>query len=291
MLDSRIFDDRRCFLGESPRWDPELARVVWIDILAGRILDRTLDGSRRTSVTVGGRVGGIVLRSGQRGYVIGQERSIRMLDRHGAVERTLVETIPGDGPDLRTNECAIDPSGRLLFGTMSGEKVKGDSALWRLEPSGELKLLRDGLTISNGMGWLPDGSAMYHVDSPTQNVVRLPYSDDGCGEPEVVATIEEDAGVPDGLSSDADGGFWVACNGGGQCRHYDPDGTETHRIEVPTRNVSSCVLAEGPSGPLLFMTTGASGMTEPDMLGQLGAGFLFVADVPHTPAAPPTFPG
>lgn len=291
MLSSRIFDDRRCFLGESPRWDPERSRVVWIDILAGRILDKALDASRRTSVTVGGRVGGMVLRAGGRGYVIGQEMSIRVLDQNGAVERTLVDRIPGDGPGLRTNECAIDPSGRLLFGTMAGDKEKGESALWRLEPSGELKVLRDGLTISNGMGWLPDGSAMYHVDSPSQNVVRLPYSDDGCGDPEVVATIEEDAGVPDGLSVDSDGGFWVACNGGGQCRHYSPEGTETHRIEVPTKNVASCVLVEGTSGPQLFMTTGASGMSEKDMLGQLGAGFVFVADVPQTPAAPPAYPG
>ena len=291
MLSCRPFDDRRCFLGESPRWDPAASRLVWIDILAGRILSRRLDGTDPTSVTPGGRVGGIVLREGGRGYVIGRERSVLLVGRDGEVERTLVEDIPGDAPGLRTNEMAVDPAGRILFGTMAGDKEEGDSALWRLEPSGELKLLRRDLTISNGMGWTAGGTAMYHVDSPTRRVVRLPYGDDGCGRPEVVATIEEDAGVPDGLCVDADGGFWVAVNGGGQCRHFSPDGTETGRVEVPASSVASCVLAAGAAGSRLYMTTGASGLKEKDLLEEPGSGFVFVADVPQAPAEPPFYPG
>lgn len=291
MLSSRPFDDRRCFLAESPRWDREGGRLVWIDILAGRILTRRLDGTDPTSVTPGGRVGGIVLRAGGRGYVIGRERSVLLVGPAGEMEQTLVEEFPGEGPGLRTNDMAVDPAGRIVFGTMAGDKEEGDSALFRIEESGELKLLRDGLTISNGMGWTADGTAMYHVDSPTHRVVRLPYGDDGCGQPEVVATIEEDAGVPDGLSVDADGGFWVAVNGGGQCRHYSPDGRETDRIEVPASAVASCVLVAGTAGSRLYMTTGASGMKEKDLLEEPGSGFVFVADVPQAPAEPPVYRG
>lgn len=291
MLSSRPFDDRRCFLAESPRWDRDNSRLVWIDILAGRILTRRFDGSDPTSVTPGGRVGGIVLRAGGRGYVIGRERSVVLVGPDGQVEQTLIEEIPGDAPGLRTNEMAVDPSGRILFGTMAGDKEEGDSALWRLEPSGDLTLLRGDLTISNGMGWTPDGSAMYHVDSPTHRVVRMPYGDDGCGRPEVVATIEEDAGVPDGLCTDAYGGFWVAVNGGGQCRHYSADGRETDRVEVPASSVSSCVLVAGAEGSQLYMTTGASGMKEQELLEEPGSGFVFVADVPQSPADPPVYPG
>lgn len=137
-------------------------------------------------------------------------------------------------------------------------------------------MLRGDLAISNGMGWTADGSAMYHVDSPTHRVVRLPYGDDGCGPPEVVATIEEDAGVPDGLRVDANGGFWVAINGGGQCRHFSPDGEETHRAEVPASAMSSCVLVAAGGGSQLYMTTGASGMKEKELLQEPGSGFVFV---------------
>ena len=291
MLASRAFDNRRCFLGESPRWDPEAARLVWIDILAGRILTRSLQGGSRTSVTAGGRIGGIVLRADGLGYVVGQERSVRVVDPGGIVEKTLVERVPGDGPGLRTNELAVDAAGRVVFGTMTGDKEPGASALWRLEHDGQLRLLRDGLTISNGMGWIRDGSAMYHVDSPTRRVVLLPYGDGGCGDPEVVATIDDDRGVPDGLCVDADGGFWVAVNGAGHCRHYDPDGVETHRVTLPLAAVSSCVMVSGGEGSQLFMTTGASGLTEKELLDQPAAGFVFVADVPQAPADPVFYPG
>lgn len=291
MLVSRAFDNRRCFLGESPRWDPEGTRLVWIDVLAGRILTRSLASGSRTGVTAGGRIGGIVLRTDGLGYVVGQERSIRVVDPGGAVEKTLVERVPGNGPGLRTNEMAVDPVGRIVFGTMAGDKAPGASALWRLEHDGELRLLRDGLTVSNGMGWIPDGSAMYHVDSADRRVVRLPYGDAGCGDPVVVTTIADDDGVPDGLCVDADGGFWVALNGAGQCRHYDPDGVETHRVTLPVAAVSSCVMASGVDGTQLFMTTGASGLDEKDLLDQPAAGFVFVAEVPQTPADPVFYPG
>lgn len=295
MIPARIADHRRCLLGESPRWDPD-GRLLWVDILGGDVHELPLDDAGETGpgryLNVGGRVGGMVLRAGGRGFVVAQDRSVNLYDSEGRFEAGLVAPVPGDGLGLRVNECAVDPAGRLVFGTMTADKAEGASALWRLEPSGELRLLRDGLTISNGMGWTPDGSAMYHVDSPTRHVVRMPYGEAGCGPPEVVATIEEEAGVPDGLSVDADGGFWVAVNGGGQCRHFDAGGTETERVAVDgARQVSSSVLAAGPGGPLLYLTTGAGGLSEQELLDQPGAGCLYVADVATPPAPPPMFPG
>ncbi len=132
---------------------------------------------------------------------------------------------------------------------------------------------------------------MYHVDSPTHRVVRLPYGDDGCGPPEVVTAIEEDAGVPDGLCVDADGGFWLAVSGGGQCRHFDSHGEETDRVELPASSVSSCVLVDTPGHSQLYVTTGASAMKEEDLLEQPGSGFVFVTEVSQHATDPPTYPG
>jgi sugar lactone lactonase YvrE len=296
VITARVADRRRCLLGESPRWDPSGSRVVWVDILGGDIHEMMIDGAGDARpgrhLHVGGRVGGIVLRADGQGWVAAQERSINLYDAGGCFEAVLVAQVPGDGVGVRVNECGVDPAGRLVFGTMTADKAEGASGLWRLEPSGELRLLRDGLTISNGMGWTPDGSAMFHVDSPTQRVVRMPYGEEGCGPPEVVATIEEEAGVPDGLCADAAGGFWVAANGGGQCRHFDADGCETARISVEgAQKVSSCVLVSGPDRPRLYLTTGAGELSETELVDQPGAGFLYVADVATVPARPVMYPG
>lgn len=296
MVTARVADRRRCLLGESPRWDPTGSRVVWVDILGGDVHELLIDGAADTPpgryFNVGGRVGGLLLRAEGKGFVVAQDRSIHLYDAEGLLEATLVARVPGDGVGLRVNECALDPAGRIVFGTMAADKGEDAGGLWRVEPSGELRLLRDRLTISNGMGWTPDGSAMFHVDSPTRNVVRMRYGDEGCGTPEVVARIEAEAGVPDGLSVDGEGGFWVAVNGSGQLRHFDAGGSETERIAVDgARKVSSCVLAALPAGPRLYLTTGAVGLSEEELLDQPNAGFLFVADVATAPAEPPMYRG
>jgi hypothetical protein len=45
---------------------------------------------------------------------------------------------------VQVNEWRAGFRRRLAFGTMTADKATGTSALWRLEPSGELRLLRDG---------------------------------------------------------------------------------------------------------------------------------------------------
>ena len=59
-------------------------------------------------------------------------------------------------------------------------------------------------------------------------------------DPRPFVTIEEGAGHPDGLTVDADGGVWVALNGGGAVRGYDAEGRLSETVEVPVRQVTAC---------------------------------------------------
>ena len=63
------------------------------------------------------------------------------------------------------NDGACDPQGRFWAGTLADDHHDGGGALYRLERDGRTELMLDGLTISNGLGWSPDGSTMYLVDS------------------------------------------------------------------------------------------------------------------------------
>ena len=63
------------------------------------------------------------------------------------------------------NDGACDPQGRFWAGTLADDHHDGGGALYRLDRDGRTELVLDGLTISNGMGWSPDGATMYLVDS------------------------------------------------------------------------------------------------------------------------------
>jgi sugar lactone lactonase YvrE len=115
-----------------------------------------------------------------------------------------------------------------------------------------------GVTISNGLGWSPDRSTMYYIDTPTKRIDRIEYDDASgdLGERRVFAEVDE--GYPDGLCVDTDGGVWVAIWEGGAVRRYDAGGRLDRVIRIPTGRVTSCTFAGDGFGTLV-VTTAAHG--------------------------------
>jgi sugar lactone lactonase YvrE len=128
-------------------------------------------------------------------------------------------------------------------------------------------LVHDGLTISNGIGWAPDGSTAYYVDSGTQ---RIDVCTADLSERRAFVTIAESTGTPDGLTVDAEGGVWVAIWGGSAVHRYSPDGELDQVVTLPVAQVSSCAFGGDDLGTL-YITTSAEGLSDPEP----GAGALF----------------
>lgn len=67
------------------------------------------------------------------------------------------------------------------------------------------------VTVSNGLGWSPDGRIFYYIDSPTLSVRAYDYdlhSGSVRGSSKVAFTVTE--GAPDGMCVDSEGFLWVA---------------------------------------------------------------------------------
>ena len=140
--------------------------------------------------------------------------------------------------------------------------------------------LLDGVTISNGIGWSPDGATCYYVDTTTSCVSAFDY-DVATGAMtgrRVFAELALGEGRPDGLCVDEEGAVWVALWPGWSVRRYLADGTLEAVLPLPVSNVSSCGFG-GPDLDRLFITTARAGRTAEELAQQPLAGGLFVASV------------
>jgi sugar lactone lactonase YvrE len=275
-----VFDGRVCALGEGPWYDEQTDRAYWVDILGSRVLWRELGTGATGELPTPGHVGAAVPRASG-GLVLclpdgpvlwDPDGTLRPLGGYMAADARALAgaatpqaltgpATPLGAPRRRSNDAKADPAGRLWLGTMAYDNTTGTGALYRLLPDAEMpERVLGGVTISNGLGWSPDGTTMYFVDTPTGRVDAFEFDMDAghLGSRRAYVTVPAEAGAPDGLCVDADGGVWVALWGGGAVRRYAPDGRLDREVHLPTPLTTSCAFA-GPGHTLLIITSAAVG--------------------------------
>lgn len=262
--------DPVCHHGEGPVWSPSWGGLRWVDMLAGDVLTLRPDGGiDRRHV---GEVAAAVRPRRGGGAVLGVARGFALEEPDGSVTH-----LPPvwDEQDVRMNDGGCDPQGGFLCGSMAYDQRPGGGRLYRLDPDGTVRVVLDGVTVSNGLEWSPDGGLAYYADTATHRIDVLD-SDPVAGltgrKPFVVLG---DGELPDGLTVDAEGGVWVALNGSGVVHRYAADGRLDGVVDVPTPQVTACTLG-GPGLDRLFVTTSREGLP-PD--AEPLAGALFAADV------------
>jgi sugar lactone lactonase YvrE len=237
-----IIGEERYELGEGPTWDAERGELAWVDIYQGRVHVYDPRTGRRASFDVGQPVGAAVARE-QGGFALALRDGFAVLDRGTGAVEVVAPIVPFDSATLM-NDGKCDSGGRFWAGTVeAGERPQG--ALYRLDPDGRLTRILSGIGCSNGIGWSPDDSVMYYVDTATQRVDVLDF-DAATGNVEnrrELASFPRDWGVPDGLAVDAEGHLWIAFWGGGCLRRVAPDGALDRVVELPASQVTSAVFA------------------------------------------------
>ncbi len=264
------FTDPVAFHAEGPVWSEAWGGLRWVDMFAGDIL--SLDGDTVNRRNVGSFVAALRPRRAG-GSVIALERGFALEDASGRLTR---QDVLWSGADLRLNEGGCDPDGRFYCGSMAWDQRQGAGALYRLDGDGRVTVVRDNVTISNGLEWSPDGSLAYYNDTPTGRVAVFDYdAESGLTGMRTFAEIPSEAGYPDGLTVDSEGGVWVALYAGGAVRRYTPAGVLDGVVEVGAHRVTACTFG-GARLDRLFITTSREGLAPgEDAL----AGSLFVADV------------
>ncbi|HET6529431.1 MAG TPA: SMP-30/gluconolactonase/LRE family protein [Actinoplanes sp.] len=234
-------------LAEGPVWDGPRDRLLWVEIEAGAVHTGRLTadgvepaGSRVYDRTVGavavGRAGELLLAGTESLLVVHPDGTVQPGPR----------VLPA-GAGRRLNDGKCDPDGVFLVGSLRFDEQPGGEELFRVGEDRSVTTIDRGLSLSNGLGWSPDGSLFYSIDTTPRRVhVREPG-----GEPRVFLELDVS---PDGMCVDAAGDLWIAIYGGGEVRRYSPAGELTGVVEVGEAAVT-CPAFVGPGLDRLLITT------------------------------------
>lgn len=264
-------------LGEGPAWDAKSATLYWVDILERRV--HAYRGGAHASLQLGATPGCLApCRDGR--------LALAARDADGACHFSLLDPENGRLEPLaaapepagnRFNDGKCDPRGRFLAGTMDVGEQAASGSLYSFDGARVTRLL-EGLRISNGLAWSPEGTTLYHIDTPARQVTAYTYDLESgrIADPRVVVRVPPELGWPDGMASDTAGNLWVALWGGAAVTRWDPQGGALlERLPVPARNVTSVVFG-GRDLDELFITSARAGLAPGEPAGE-HAGGLFCA--------------
>jgi D-xylonolactonase len=243
---------------EGPVWDPGRG-LYFSDVMNGGVHLLGRDGKVSLAVPKRRGIGGMALHAAG-GLVVGG-RDIAHVQLDGGSTRTLLSTaaIPGA---TGFNDLATDHAGRIYVGSLAFKVFAGEAPkpghLHVIDLDGSMRTLSDGVMLTNGLGFSPDGGQLFHSDARSALVRVYDVAADGSVGPLRVFFRLPPGGVPDGLKVGSDGSVWVADAHGGRIIIVNPDGTHRTDLAVPLPMVTSLCFG-GDDLRDLYVVTGSVG--------------------------------
>jgi sugar lactone lactonase YvrE len=245
---------------EAPRVD-EHGAVYYSDLTAGGVYRRSADGAIQRFLPDRKWIGGIVFNADGAVLCSGRGGIVR-LDVATGDSRPVLVQIRNAAIDA-VNDIEADARGALYGGTIDFTSILERGAppvpgvFFRIEPTGEVRVIRDDVVASNGIAFSPDGSLLYHAES-TRGV--WVYDIDGAGQPRNPTMFAEIADC-DGVAVDSEAALWVARWQAGEIVRYRADGTVNRRLKLPYPYVVSLTFGGADLCDLIVTTGGEPGAT------------------------------
>jgi sugar lactone lactonase YvrE len=280
-------------LGESPLWHP-VEQVLYYCDIPGRTLNRfdPRNGDLQhwkfdTNVACCAPMldGGLLLAM--------RDGLFNFDPRTG--ERKHLLDAPYDPTTERFNDGKCDPQGRFWVGTIYEPRDPALAALYCYTKDALTKKA-DGITVSNGLAWSPNGRTMFWSDTKAHSVYAFDF-DPATGDlhnrrtfasfaPKVVgAPLDSYGGRPDGAAVDVEGCYWVAMFEGQRVLRLSPQGEMLREVRLPVRCPTMPCFG-GADLKTLYITTASEGRPADELAVQPWAGCVLSlrVDVPGLPA-------
>ena len=182
---------------------------------------------------------------------------------------------------LGFNDLTTDSKGRVYVGSVAFKVFSDDEMipghLHVIDVDGSVRTISDGVMLTNGLGFSPDGRTLYHADARDAVVRQYEVSPDG-NVSDWKPFVQANNGHPDGLAVAEDGSVWIAMAYGSRVDVFESNGALRESLPVPLPMVTS-VCFGGPDLKDLYVVTGSRGGPS-DVCGTI---FRTRVDVPGIP--------
>jgi sugar lactone lactonase YvrE len=262
----------RARLGECPVWDAERGLLSWVDVYNHRVHQFSPATGRDRYFEAGDAVTALALTADARLLVALRDR-LALLDPDSGEIEELYRFDLGHA-DTRLNDGKCDARGRFWVGSISTNP--GEAALYRYDPDGSIRVMETGLTISNGLGWSPDGKWFYLTDSPKRVIYayRFDLESGSISDRRVLVDLTGETVEPDGLAVDGAGHLWSALWNGWGLVCFDSEGRELERKRLPVQRPTSLTFG-GAALTDLYVTSATVGLSQAEVQRGICAGDLF----------------
>ncbi len=220
--------------GEGPCWDAATGMLYFVDIPAPALYRLDPATKRIDRFAMPGTIGSFGLAADGRA-IVALRHGVHMFDFRTGKFEFVVHPEPTPATN-RLNDGKVGPDGRFWVGTMDDRSTKEPvAALYRIDWDGKATRIVDGLIVSNGLAWSPDGRTLYHSDSRQRFLQAFDYdvATGNVSNRRKIRSFEDDEGRPDGAAMDSEGYYWSAGVSAGCLNRIAPDGTIERKVTLP----------------------------------------------------------
>ncbi|PWW75690.1 SGL-domain-containing protein [Tuber magnatum] len=281
------------WLPESPVHDEDTGTTWFTDIPRSVIYGFNVKEGQKSlkRIEVGDPVGCLALIEGDKEHLaVGAKRGFGKVNIETGKLEYINTLFPGDKDKqdlMRINDGAVDVQGRFWAGSMRSFGLgppQNEGTLFRSDPTTHLNHVKYPVSIPNGIGFSPDNSTLYLVETRLKTIFAYRFEPEtgGISHEQEFIKFDEDKhgpGAPDGLAISSDGDLWVAMLEGYKVLRIDPKTKDVKGIiEVPTSKQVACPAFVGEG---MVITTGKLVHLDPDIAKTSAhAGDVFYVPLP-----------